>query len=97
VAIDVHPSVRESLKYGEHAARLVVNLCEDGVTLNEFVSARLQHFACCGVICRLQDYVTVFADAAATDRLEVNGPGLKFATERGEGAWLMRELDHELS
>jgi hypothetical protein len=40
--------------------------------------------------------VAVFSNAAAADRLQVNGLRLEFAAERGEGAWLMRELDHEL-
>jgi hypothetical protein len=38
----------------------------------------------------------VLANAAATDRLKVNGALLKFAAERGERAWRVRELDDEL-
>ena len=38
----------------------------------------------------------VLANAAATDRLKVNGALLKFAAERGERPWRVRELDDEL-
>ena len=96
MSVHVHACGGQTIKYGEHAARLVVDFGEYGFALNEGVRTGLKDRACLDVVGSLQNDVADFTDSTATDGLEVDPLALKLAAKRGERPRLMRKLDHEL-